>query len=238
MTCGFLGTAAIPSSIRSPTQPSTQSGTTLITCSLVLFGVALLASAAQRSLEDGISLTHNAVDRQLAQRAAEAALHDAAMMIAMIPDPLTVEEARGTHRIGEMTGERYAFGGYLQPYVSPEYSLEVVPRPTSVNRAHAGIESSEIYRVTARGKGHGDSTTVILQADFAVQLCKTDSDALQNPAQDSQHGTEKNTEERTEQPGQIAAHSESQSADEEAAPKRAACARRVRRMAWRMLQAS
>lgn len=238
MTRGLLGNVAMPSLIRSPTQPSTQSGTTLIACSLVMFGVALLTSAAQRSLEDGISLTHNAVDHRLAQRAAEAALHDAAMMLAMTPDPLTVEEAQGAHRIGEMTGERYAYGGYLQPCEPPEYVLEVVPQPTKANLAHAGIESSEIYRVTARGKGHSDSTIVILQADFAVQLCKTDGDALQNPTQDSEQGAEKNTEERTEQPEQSAAHTTSQSAAEETVPKRAACVRRVRRLAWRMLQAS
>jgi hypothetical protein len=41
---------------------------TLLACSLVLLGVAMLASASLRSLQDDVSLTYSTIDRLLAQR--------------------------------------------------------------------------------------------------------------------------------------------------------------------------
>jgi Tfp pilus assembly protein PilX len=224
---------------------------TLIACALMMFGVAMLTSAALRSLEDGISLTHNAVDRGLAQQAADTALHDAAMTLAMIPDQLTVAEAQGMHRIGDMTGETYAYGGYLQPGAPPAYVVEIISQSGNVNQLLAGSAPPDIYRVTAYGQGRSDSTRIILQADFAVQLCKTDSDALQNPSQEASQGAEQNAGESTGQnagqstasgtsqsAGQSAGQTAAQGAGEDAVPRRAACVRGVRRLAWRMLQAN
>lgn len=202
-------------------QSPVESGSTLVACSLVMFGVALLTSAALRSLEDRISLTHNAVDRRLAQQAAEAALHDAALTLAMIPDRLTLAEVQGTHRIGEMTGDTYVYGGYLQPCVLPEYVLEVIS-PSDIN---------PIYRVTAQGKGYSDTTTVVLQADFAVQLCKTDSDASQTPAQEAEQGQESNR-------GQSAEQSTEPSVGRDSEGKPVECVPGVRWLAWRLLQAT
>jgi Tfp pilus assembly protein PilX len=243
MTRGVLRTAAIPSSPLSPTQ----SGATLIACALMMFGVAMLTSAALRSLEDGISLTHNAVDRGLAQEAADTALHDAAMTLAMIPDQLTVAKAQGTHRIGELTGETYAYGGYLQPGAPPTYVVEMISQSGTVNHSPAGSTPPDIYRVTAYGQGRSDSTSIILQADFAVQFCKSDSDALQNPVQEPEQGAEQNAGKSTAQStaqntlhnaGHGAAQSAGQSAGEGADLKRAVCVPGVRRLAWRMLQSN
>lgn len=251
MTRGVLRTAAIPSSPLSPTQ----SGATLIACALMMFGVAMLTSAALRSLEDGISLTHNAVDRGLAQEAADTALHDAAMTLAMIPDQLTVAKAQGRHRIGELTGETYAYGGYLQPGAPPTYVVEMISQSGTVNHSTAGSTPPDIYRVTAYGQGRSDSTSIILQADFAVQLCKSDSDALQNLVQEPEQGAEQNAGKSTAQSaGQSTAHntlhnaghgaaqssgrSAAQSAGEDADLQRAVCVPGVRRLAWRMLQSN
>jgi Tfp pilus assembly protein PilX len=213
----------------------------------MMFGVAMLTSAALRSLEDGISLTHNAVDRGLAQEAADTALHDAAMTLAMIPDQLTVAKAQGTHRIGELTGETYAYGGYLQPGAPPTYVVEMISQSGTVNHSPAGSTPPDIYRVTAYGQGRSDSTSIILQADFAVQFCKSDSDALQNPVQEPEQGAEQNAGKSTAQStaqntlhnaGHGAAQSAGQSAGEGADLKRAVCVPGVRRLAWRMLQSN
>ncbi len=210
-------------------QLSGESGSILLACSLVMFGVVLLSSAALRSLEDRISLTHNAVDRRLAQQAAEAALHDAARTLAMMPEQLTLAEVQGAHRIGELTGETYAYGGYLQPCALPEYVLQLIS-PSDI---------TNIYRVTAYGKGHNDSTTVTLQAEFAVQICKNDSDGLQNTTPELAQDTERNTPESAlKEAGQSPGRSEVPSTGEGAEIKRAACVPGVRRLAWRLLQAT
>lgn len=208
-----------------------QSGSTLFACSLVMLGVALLTSASLRSLEDGISLTHNAIDRRLAQRSAEAALHDAAMMLAMVPDQLSIVQALGAHRIGEITGAYFPFGGYLQSSELPAYVLEELPQPDIVNHAQAGNPPPDIYRVTARGKGRNDLTTVILQADFALQLCKTGRGVLQNPVQETEQKTEQNTEQDIRQ-------DIGQDIGQDPQEKRVKCVPGVRRLAWRLLQAT
>jgi Tfp pilus assembly protein PilX len=255
MTRGVLRTAAISSSPLSPAQSPAQSGATLITCALMMFGVAMLTSAALRSLEDGISLTHNTVDRGLAQEAADTALHDAAMTLAMTPHQRTVAEVEGAHRIGEITGLSYAYGGYLQPGAPPTYVVEMISQSGTVNHSPAGSTPPDIYRVTAYGQGRSDSTRIILQADFAVQLCKSDSDALQNPVQEPEQGAEQNEGKSTGQstaqsaaqktlhnPGHGAAQSSgrsaAQSAGEDADLQRAVCVPGVRRLAWRMLQSN
>lgn len=221
MTRAVLRTSVIQSSV--------ESGSTLLACALVMFGVALLTSAALRSLEDRISLTHNTVDRQLAQQAAEVALHDAALALAMTPDQLSPAEVQGAHRIGEMTGETYAYGGYLQPCELPEYVLELI----------SASDITNIYRVTAHGKGHNDSTTVTLQAEFAVQVCKNDSDGLQNTAPESAQDTERTTPEGTVNDAvQNPDQREVLSAGEQADIKRPACVPGVRRLTWRLLQAT
>jgi Tfp pilus assembly protein PilX len=251
MTRGVLRTAAIPSSPLSPVQSPAQSGATLISCGLMMFGVAMLTSAALRSLEDGISLTHNTVDHGLAQEAADTALHDAAMTLAMTPHQRTVAEVEGAHRIGEITGLSYAYGGYLQPGAPPTYVVEMIAQSGTVNHSPAGSTPPDIYRVTAYGQGRSDSTRIILQADFAVQLCKSDSDALQNPVQEPEQGAEQNEGKSTGQSAaqktlhnaghgaaQSSGQSAAQSAGEDADLQRAVCVPGVRRLAWRMLQSN
>ena len=228
--------------------PDTQSGMTLVACSLVMLGVALLTSASLRSLEDGISLTYNAVDRRVAQQSADAALHDAAMMLAMRPDQPSIAQAQGAHRIGEITGAAFSYGGYLQPYELPDYVIEVLPQPGIVNPGQAVSSAPDIYRVTARGKGRSHLTTVILQADFALQLCNKGTDAQQNPAQEAEQKTEQRTEHgaqrSTEQNnrGQSAEQGTLRSAEPDTGQgteaHRVKCVPGVRQLAWRLLQAS
>lgn len=259
MTPDVLRTAAIPTSSPPCARSPAQSGTTLIACVLVMFGVAMLISAALRSLEDGISLTHNAVDRRLAQRAADAALHDAALMLMKVPDQISVAEAEGAHRIGELTGETYAYGGHLQPIAPPDYVLEVIASSDADDRVRSVSTPFDIYRVTAQGKGRRDSTAVILQADFALQRCKTGSDAVQNTEKKSRQGTEGNISEEAGQTGgqnaepaalkstnQTTTQSTTQNAEQGRGHSsgkgmeqtRAACVPGVRRLAWRVLQAN
>lgn len=222
-------TAATGSSVPSSIEPSTESGSTLVACVLVMFGAALLTSSALRSLEDRISLSHSAIDRRVAQHAAEAALQDAALTLTMIPAQWSLAEVQGAHRIGEMTGETYAYGGYMQPSAPPQYALEIISKP----------DIGTIYRVTAQGKGHSDSTVVILQADFAVQFCKTDSEALQNPVPDAEQGTGQNAGQTAVQNAVQSEGSDAvQNAGKDPDVKRSACVPVVRRLAWRPLQGS
>lgn len=225
-----------------------QSGSTLFACSLVMLGVALLTSASLRSLEDGISLTHNAIDRRLAQRAAEAALHDAAMTLAMVPDQLTIGQALGAHPIGDITGAYFPFGGYLQPGELPAYVLEELPQPDIVNHAQAGNPPPNIYRVTAHGKGRNDLTTIILQADFALQLCKTGTVVIQNPAQEAEQKAEQSAARNTgkndhgqsaqQDAGRNTEQNIGQDIGRDPQAKPAKCVPGVRRLAWRLLHAT
>lgn len=190
-----------------------ESGITLVACSLVLLGVALLASASLRSLQDSISLVHSTHDRRIAQHAADAALHDAALMLTMIPDQLTVDNAQGAHRIGEITGAIFSHGGRLQSCELPSYVVEALSRTDSIDAASTESPVLELYRVTARGKGYSGSTTVVLQADFVLQICRAGISEAQHTVQDAEQVTEQNKE-----------------------IKRAECISSVRRLAWRVLQ--
>lgn len=154
-----------------------QSGSTLVACSLVLLGVALLSSATLRSVEDGTGVSLNAIDRRLAEQAAEAALHDAAMTLTMSPEQFAAAMALGPHRFGDITGERYPHGGQFQACAPPDYVLELLTQPELTNQASDGGMAPAVYRVTAHGKGRSELTTVTLQADFALHRCTAGSDA-------------------------------------------------------------
>lgn len=156
----------------------------LLTASIVLFGVALLAGATLRSLQDGISLTHSVIDRELAQKAAEAALQDAAAMLTMTSHQLPLEKFRGAHQLGEITGAHYPFGGPMQSCEPPDYVVDVVPLSLTTEPGSKAPVTVEIYRVTARGKGYSPSTTVILQADFELRICPPNEGAVLKSAQD------------------------------------------------------
>jgi Tfp pilus assembly protein PilX len=200
---------------------------TLFACSLVLLGVAMLASAALRSLQDDVSLTYSTIDRLLAQHAAEAALRDAAATLPMIPKQLTMVQAQGSHHLGDITGERFAQGGPMQSCALPEYLLEMLPQPPNADPMQTAESSPHRYRVTAKGKGISETTTVILQAEFEAQICAREKNDIakdvqnghQNDLQNSVQSSGKNDEKISEQID-------------------AKCIPHVRRLAWRMLHTS
>ena len=195
--------------------PALDKGMTLLACSLVLLGVAMLASASLRSIQDDVSLTYSTIDRLLAQQAAEAALQDAAVTLSMIPKSLTILQAQGSHYLGEITGERFAQGGPMQSCSAPEYFLEILPQASSIDPIQTEVSSPHRYRVTAKGKGLSDATVVVLRAEFEMQPCAIEKISM---AKDVQHSAQK--EEQT-----------SDQLDTECIP-------RVRRLAWRVSHAS
>jgi Tfp pilus assembly protein PilX len=191
--------------------PTAQSGVTLVICSLLMLGVALLTSASLRSLHEGISLAHGNADRRLAQMAADAALHDAVTTLSMIPDQLSLAQAQGAHALGEFTGASFSHGERMRSGESPRYLLELLPRSEDTPPAVlAATPAPDIYRVTAWGTGRHTATTVVLQADFERQACHTAAIAM---------------------PAEVLAE-----ALESAAPDEAAvCVPRMRQLAWRIL---
>ncbi len=185
-----------------------QSGMTLLACSLVLFGVALLASASLRSQQDGISLAYSTIDRLLAQQAAESALRDASASLATIPKNGAIVQAPGSYHLGDITGGHFPYGGPGQSCAAPEYFLELLSQPGSgVATQHEAADSYR-YRVTATGKGLSQSTMVVLQAEFQARIC--------NAVQDSG----------------------AQNDDQAAGQSDAECIPHVQRISWRLLRAS
>lgn len=204
-----------------------QSGMTLLACSLVLLGVAMLASAALRSLQDDVSLSHSTIDRLLAQHAAEAALSDAAITLPMIPINLTIVQAQGAHHLGDITGERFVRGGPMQSCALPEYFLEMLPQSPNADPMQAEASSAHRYRITAKGKGLSETTTVVLQAEFETQTCTLEKNDIAKDVQNGRQNSEQSSAQRSVQ------HDEASSEQPDAE-----CIPHVRRLAWRVLHTS
>jgi Tfp pilus assembly protein PilX len=199
----------------------------LIACSLVLLGVAMLASASLLSLQDDVSLTYSTIDRMLAQHAAEAALQDAAATLSMIPKNLTIVQAQGSHQLGDITGERFAQGGPLQSCSVPEYFLEILTQASSIETIQPEMSPLHRYRVTAKGKGLSEATEVVLRAEFEMQTCVVKKISIAKDSQrylqsDQQNGVQYSAQKEEKFSDQL---------DTECIPQ-------VRRLAWRMLHAS
>ena len=208
-----------------------QSGMTLLSCSLVLMGVAMLASASLRSAQDDISLTYSTIDRLLAQQAAEAALRDAAATLLMIPQNLTIAQAQGLHHLGDVTGQRFAQGGAMQSFAAPEYFLETLPYSSSADPMQPEVSSPHRYRVTAKGKGLSEMTTVVLQADFETQTCAVEKNDIAKYTQNDMKNELQNSLQNATQDSVQSDYKISEKMD-------TACIPYVRRLAWRMLHTS
>ena len=206
-------------------------GMTLLACSLVLLGVAMLASASLRSIQDDVSLTYSTIDRLLAQQAAEAALKDAAATLSMIPKNLTIVQAQGSHQLGEITGERFAQGGPMQSCSAPEYFLEILPQASSINPIQPEASSHHRYRVTATGKGLSEATVVVLRAEFETQTCAVEKISM---AKDTQPDIQNVPQNDLKNGVQYSMQKEEQASDQIDTE----CIPQVRRLAWRMLYAS
>lgn len=215
MTCQYLRPVA------------QHAGMALIACALVLLGVAMLASASLRSLQDDVSLTYSTIDRLLAQRAAEAALQDAAATLSMIPKNLTIVQAQGSHQLGDITGEHFAKGGPLQSCSVPEYFLETLTQASSIESIQPAVPPSHRYRVTAKGKGLSEATVVVLRAEFEMQPCAVEKISIAKDAQrDIQNDQENGVQYSAQKEEKISGQLERE------------CIPQVRRLAWRVLNAS
>jgi Tfp pilus assembly protein PilX len=222
-------------------------GMTLLACSLVLLGVAMLASASLRSIQDDVSLTYSTVDRLLAQQAAEAALQDAAATLSMIPENLTIVQAQGSHHLGEITGERFAKGGPMQSCSAPEYFLEILPKASGIDPIQAEASFPHRYRVTAKGKGLSEATVVVLRAEFETQTCAVEKIGMakdvqrdiQNVPQNVPQNAPQNAPQTGLQSGLQSGVQYSMQKEEQASHQlEKECIPQVRRLAWRMLYAS
>lgn len=213
---------------RSATQ---QSGMTLLSCSLVLMGVAMLASASLRSSQDDISLTYSTIDRWLAHQAAEAALRDAAATLLMIPQNLTIGQAQGLHHLGDVTGQRFAQGGAMQSSAVPEYFLETLPYSSNADPVQPELSAPHRYRITAKAKGLSEMTTVVLQADFETQTCAVEKNDIAKYTQNDMKNELQNSLQNATQDTEQSDYKISEKID-------TACIPYVRRLAWRMLHTS
>lgn len=206
------------------------SGIALLACSLVLLGVAILASASLRVLQDDVGLTYSAIDRLLAQRAAEAALQDAARAISMTSLDSTIVQVQGSHHLGDITGERFAHGGSLQSCCTPEYFIEALSQPSSTDPVQLGASYLHRYRVNARGKGLSAAITVVLQAEFEAQTCVVpelgmEKDEQKNRQNDFQTILQNSTQSSLQNDGKITDQPTTK------------CTPYVRQLAWRVLLA-
>lgn len=214
-------------------------GMTLLACSLVLLGVAMLASASLRSLQDDVSLTYSTIDRLLAQQAAEAALQDAAATLSMIPENLTIVQAQGSHHLGEITGERFAQGGPMQSCSAPEYFLEILPQASGIDPIQAEASFPHRYRVTAKGKGLSEATVVVLRAEFETQTCAVEKIGMAKDVQRDIQNVPQNAPQNAPQTGlQSGVQYSTQNEEQASHQLEKECIPQVRRLAWRMLYAS
>ena len=225
---------------RHPLRSRTQhKGMTLLACSLVLLGVAMLASASLRSWQDDVSLSYSTIDRLLAQQAAEAALQDAAATLSMIPENLTIVQAQGSHHLGEITGERFAQGGPMQSCSAPEYFLEILPKASGIDPIQAEASFPHRYRVTAKGKGLSEATVVVLRAEFETQTCDVEKIGMvKDPQRDMQNVPQNAPQTAPQNSLQNGVQYSTQKEEQASHQLEKECIPQVRRLAWRMLYAS
>ena len=127
--------------------------------------VLLLGLTAQQIVRESAAAGTNALDRQLAMQAAEAALMDAEQDILQTRDA-TIPTDQPALAYGSVTGNYFASGGRLQAAQRPTYAFNMLPlaqQQDSVVRY--------FFRITAVGFGARVTTQVVLQADFLKASC-------------------------------------------------------------------
>ena len=140
-------------------------GFALTSCVLILMVALLLGLAAQQIVRESAAAGANALDRQVALQAAEAALMDAEQDILQTRDA-TVVLNQSALSYGSVTGNTFPFGGRLQASRLPTYAYSMLPL--------AQQDSSTIryfFRITAVGFGARATTQVVLQSDFLKSAC-------------------------------------------------------------------
>lgn len=142
-----------------------ETGFALISCVLILMVVLLLGLSAQQIVRESAAAAANALDRQLALQAAEAALMDAEQDILQTRDA-TIAFSQPSLVYGSVTGNRFVLGGRMQTSQLPIYSFSMLPLAQQ-NTATVRY----FFRITAIGFGARASTQVVLQSDFLKSAC-------------------------------------------------------------------
>lgn len=143
----------------------TEAGFALISCVLILMAVLLLGLTAQQLVRESAAVGTNALDRQLAMQAAEAALMDAEQDILQTRDA-TIATSQSALTYGGVTGNFFASGGRLQAAQHPTYAFSMLPLAQQ-----QGSVVRYFFRITAVGVGSRITTQVVLQADFLKSSC-------------------------------------------------------------------
>lgn len=144
---------------------ATVAGFALISCVLILMTVLLLGLAAQQIVRESAAAGTNAIDRQLAMQAAEAALMDAEQDILQTRDA-SMDISQPALAYGSVTGNYFASGSRMQAAQLPTYAFSMLPL------AHQGDSNVRyFYRITAVGVGSRITTQVVLQSDFLKSSC-------------------------------------------------------------------
>jgi len=139
----------------SPGRQRAEAGVVLVSCTVILCAVLVLALGSQQQVRQAHVLAANLIERNLALHAAEAALLDAEAAIQSAPEALALDalsDPLRTRAYGELTGNR------IQAFRMPHYQIAVVF--TSLGG------SDYFYRITAKGFGQRDGTRIVLQSDF------------------------------------------------------------------------
>lgn len=143
----------------------TEAGFALISCVLILMAVLLLGLTAQQLVRESAAVGTNALDRQLAMQAAEAALMDAEQDILQTRDA-TIATEQPALVYGSVTGNFFASGGRLQAAQLPTYAFSMLPLAQQ-----DGSAVRYFFRITAVGVGSRTTTQVVLQTDFLKSSC-------------------------------------------------------------------
>ena len=159
-----------------------QSGTVLVIALILLVLVTLVAMSSARLALQGQRAVVAEYDREVALRAAEAALDDAwrslqlpgaatSLATDLVASPererwLEIDLIRDagprTTAFGAYTGRYFAHGEGILPQRLPRYLIERL----QVVSAALGVPAASVWRVTAIGFGAQDDVHVVLQAIY------------------------------------------------------------------------
>ncbi len=149
----------------------TQQGATLMSCALLLLVVSLMMLSTERTARQLQASAYAEADTQLARHAAEAALADGELHLALGNDSFPVLCSGAGHVFGSVTGASWSSpdpGG--QPR-RPSYSLVVL----------SDDGTNGVCRITAYGTGLHENTRAAVEADVAVRRCGTMPPASASP---------------------------------------------------------
>ena len=147
-------------------------GMALVTCTIILLGMALISMAAQQIVGDASASAFNVIDRQFAFQSAEAALADARQALFLLSDAAVTSHVQ---TYGALTGNTLPHGDGLQIHQLPGFQI-------SKNRLVFMQDQTDpdryFYRVTAAAVGLRSTTQVFLQADFIKPLCHSSGQCM------------------------------------------------------------